>query len=232
MAFQTVDVVSTKAAADLLGLSNQQVNRLLASGVLTRIARGLVDRSSVDRYLTTHQVARTRVWSEATAWAAVALLAGRKVTWLGGSVQTSRLRGHLRQIESVADLVTRARDRAQVHTFSGHEAAASRLAAGLVIVDQRNLDLGARTAGTVDGYLAMDDLAATVRRYALRESAEGRFTLRATGFDADLLRALAESISGARILAALDAASSLDARERGVGERVLADALEKFGARL
>ena len=63
------EFVSTEEAARVLGVTVQQVRRIVDSGELIRIARGLIDRASLDRYLAEHHGGRTRVWAEHTAWA-------------------------------------------------------------------------------------------------------------------------------------------------------------------
>ena len=105
------EFVSTEEAARTLGVTVQHIRRLVDSGELLRIARGLIDRASLDRYLTERQGSRTRVWAEHTAWGAIALLSRDTPAWLG-PVQASRLRGALRQITDPGDLLTRTRDRA------------------------------------------------------------------------------------------------------------------------
>lgn len=65
---------------------------------------------------------------------------------------------------------------------------------------------------------------ATVLRLGLRECANGDITVRATGFGL----AIIERATTSAVLAAVDAATSLDPRECGAGERVLANALERF----
>lgn len=220
---ETDDLVSTEEAARLLGMTVQHVNRLARSGQLAKVARGLVERASVDRYLATHHTGRTRVWAEHTAWAAIALLSGQHVDWLG-AVQASRLQATLRQIEAVSDLVARLRDRAAIGIYSGHRSAVVRLRDELVAVDRGALGL-VDDANRVDGYLAVDALAATVRRFGLREDANGAITIRATGFDLAVVERLA---TASAVATAVDAATSLDPRERGVGERALALALERF----
>jgi hypothetical protein len=73
--------------------------------------------------------------------------------------------------------------------------------------------------------LAGGDLDSTVGRRGLREDLGGNVTLRATGFNLGIVSDLA---SKGDALAALDAAASLDPRERGVGERALDEALERY----
>lgn len=217
------DLVTTGEAAGLLGVSVRRVQQMLDSQALDRVARGLVDRTSVERYLAGHAAGRTRAWAEPTAWAAIGLLSGEEVGWLG-QTQTSRLRATLRQITTGVDRLTRLRDRATVRVYDGHPSAAERLREDLVVASRSRLGLVETNTG-VDGYLATHRLETLVRRYALREDAAGSFILRATGFDLDLV---AHLTTHSDVLAAVDAATSLDPRERGAGERALASALERF----
>ena len=64
-----------------------------------------------------------------------------------------------------------------------------------------------------------------MRRYRLGEDTTGTITLRYTYMDIDFVKYLA---AFNRTLAAVDAATSLDPRERGVGEQVLVGRLELF----
>lgn len=89
------DLMTIQDAARILGVSDRHVNRLLDSGELVRVARGLVDRHSVENYRSQARGGRKRVWAEHTAWAAIALLSCEQPTWLG-QVQISRLRSVLR----------------------------------------------------------------------------------------------------------------------------------------
>ncbi|WP_188777797.1 helix-turn-helix domain-containing protein [Marmoricola endophyticus] len=220
----SADFCTTDEAARRLGMTRRRVQQLLDTGDLTRVARGLVDATSLDRHLAAHPTGRTRAWAESTAWAAVALLSGARVDWLGAS-QTSRLRAALRDTADPAELVARTRGRAVVRTFTGHSSAVRRLADRLVVADRATLGLTAGDVDWVDGYLDAAALDATAASFGLREDPVGAITLRATAFDLDAVARLADG----PVLAALDAATSLDPRERGVGERVLTGVLE--GAR-
>lgn len=220
-------VVRVEEAAGLLDVSTRRVEQLAASGELTRAAHGLVDLASVHQYLADRQGATgTRAWSHQTAWAAVAMLSGVDVDWLG-TVQRSRLRGTLREIDSV-DLARRARNRARVQRYRGHNSVARRLRVDLVVVDRATLglvDVGAQTG--VDGYVAAADVERLVKRYALRNDAGGSYVLRVTGFDLATIRRIADA---ADTLVALDAAASLDPRERSRGHEILTERLEAFRA--
>ena len=218
-------VVRVEEAAGLLDGSARRVEQLAAAGELTRAAHGLIDLASVHQYLAIRQgKASGRAWSEETAWAAVALLSGVEVSWLG-AVQRSRLRRVLREIDSV-DLARRTRNRARVQRFSGHGSAAARLRADLVVTDRTSLGLvvvGEQSGA--DGYAAADDVDRLVAAYALRSDAGGGYVLRGTHFDLETVRRIA---AAADTLVALDAAASLDPRERAEGHRILTDRLDAF----
>lgn len=214
--FLTID-----ESARALGVSTRHARRLADSEAITKVARGLVDRDSVDRYLQSHRQGRTRAWAEHTAWGAVAMLAGRDATWLGAT-QSSRLRQNLREITHVEDLLTRMRDRARVRSFEAHRAALPRLRERVVSNNWGRLGITAADGDTIDGYLSDAEVHDVVRSLALRANASGAVTLRTTSFDFDLVRELVDT----SVVAALDAATDTDPRHRGVGRRTLAELLE------
>jgi len=216
--------MTNEEAANLLGVTTKTVFRLIESGDLVRVARGVVDRASVERYLANRQGGRKRVWSERTAWGALALLSGMSAEWLG-SVQASRLRSTLRKIDT-EDLITRLRDRATTRSYSGHQSVATLLRNDprIVLVDTTVLGLVADSTRT-DAYLHATTLDAITHRLGLREAVTGATTLRATGFDLDLVRTIAKYGTA---VAAVDAAASLDPRTRGLGEAALAQNLERM----
>lgn len=219
------DLIGVSEAARLLGVSERRVQQMAAGGDLTFTARGLVDRTSIDQHLATRQGTRTRAWSTETAWAAVALLCGVEVDWLG-TVQKSRLRTSLRATDAPA-LVSRVRNRARIHRYAGHGSTAARLRHEIVVV-HRASKLGiAGDAGELDGYVATDALADLMIRHALIENTRGQYALRATDFDLDEIAAIAHA-GEIPVLAALDSAESLDPRERGVALEALDQALTQF----
>ena len=223
------DMLTTQQTAALLDVSVQRVNRLLEAGVVTRVARGLVDRASVDRYVAERAGGRKRVWAEHTAWGAIALLSGHtSVPWLG-QVQVSRLRKSLIDLaveatEPVGELVIRLRDRAKATTYSGHRSVNDRIRGDLVIASRTGLGLDDQDTA-VGGYVSRVAVPAMVDMYRLRQDPSGLITLRATTFDLQTVEAL---VTGDRVVAALDAATSVDPRERGVGEQALTATLEEF----
>lgn len=208
-------------AAERLGVSTRQVQHLVASGDLRQVARGLVDETSVERFIAVRGGSRRRAWSEPTAWGAVALLSGADADWMGER-QRSRLRARLRELSAV-ELVERARDRAVVTRYRAHSSAGKYLLAELVHPVNAAGRLGLADINDIDGYLAVDDLVGVVSRHGLARDEEGQVTLRATTIALDLVRDL---MGRGVVLAAIDLAESLDVRERRAGLDALEHALE------
>jgi len=217
------DYVSIGDTARALGVSPRHARRLADSGAVTRVARGLVERRSIDRYLMSQRLGRTRAWAEHTAWGAIAMLAGRRTDWLG-TTQASRLRRTLREITDTDELLARLRDRAHVHAFDAHRAALPRLRPLIAATDARPLGIGVTTDDSVDGYVDDAHLAELVHTFQLRADSSGQVVLRATRFDFARVSELVDT----PLVAALDAATSLDPRTRGVGRRALASTLATY----
>lgn len=219
------DLISVEEASILLHVSVQHVRRLVDSGELSKVARGLIDRKSLDRYQLEHRQSRTRVWAEHTAWGAMTLLSGHDANWLGAT-QASRVRRTLREMTEPAELIARTRDRARVHSYTAHTAALPRLRDKLAVTDLATLGIVDSTPDSgVDGYLATEALDSTVKALGLRADAGGNVTIRVTSFDFAVVSHL---IANGRIVAAVDAAISVNPRIRGVGERALADVLDAY----
>ena len=216
-------LLAVAEVAERLGVTTRQVQHLAAQGDIRMIARGVVDAASVERRIAVHATVHRRAWSEMTAWGAVALLSGVVPEWLGAS-QVSRLRGRLRSL-SATHLVERARGRARVTRYVGHSRSHDRIAAELISSLQNSAALGLADTNAVDGYLADVNVAALVRRHGLKRADEGRITLRATSAGAEIVEKVTYS---GTILAALDLAESLDARERDAGLGMLDAALERL----
>ena len=219
------DFVGTEEAARLLGVTVRRVQQLIRAGVLASPARGLVHRASLDRLMASHAYGAGRGWSSATSWAALAMVSGVEVTWLGER-QRLRLLSALRGI-STDEFLGKVRARGRVHYFNGHSSIANRLSAALVSPDRSRLGLAGATGldPSVDGYLDTTVLDKLVPKFALVEEPHGQYVLRVTDFDIGLIRDINDQ---SEVLAAVDAAESLDARERGVGEAALTRALEQL----
>lgn len=111
-----------------------------------------------------------------------------------------------------------------VTTCSGHRSVVERVRAELVVPGRQRLGV-VEDETVVDGYVHADTLADLVRRYRLTENPSGSIVLRSTRMDMDFVRYL---VAFNRTLAAVDAATSLDPRERGLGESNLLSQLELF----
>ena len=219
-------LMTTRQAADRIGVSVRHVQRLVADGALASIGPDRVDAASVDQWMAQRQGRRPRAWEEPTAWAAVALLEGEQAPWLG-QPQRSRLRSALAGV-SGAELTARARNRARVHRFHAHPRAIGRLS-GEVISSGATAGVGGLSAARdrVDGYVDSATLHRVVQRYRLESDPVGGVVLRETSMPASVVSELA---NGRRhVLAALDLAGSTDARERSTGRRLLERALESMG---
>lgn len=233
---RTISVMSSRGeyvdvdeAARMLGVTKRHVARLGEQGQIRYLTRGTVDRGSVTEYLSERESSRSRPWSEATAWGAIAMLSGIQVDWLG-QVQASRLRGRLRRLATddngAHELVGRARLRASVRTYESFSFLTSRVRKDLVVVGRRGLGLSDARKDRIDGYVNADVLTKLERDLGLHRDTRGTMILRATHFDLDPIKRIATKGNGA--LAALDAAGSMDPRERGVGARALTKYLEDF----
>lgn len=207
-------------AAERVGVSLRQARNLAEAGDIVLIARGVVDADSVSTYLRDRGSVARRVWSEQTAWAAIGLLAGIDVRWLGAS-QASRLR---RQISSMdaTDLTSRLRNRATNRRFDGHrsvfERVGNELVRGSAVIGDLSVDSG------VDGYLDTDHLPDLVSRLHLRAASDGAITFRCTR---QLGKAQEIAAIDADLLSAVNLATSADARER---EAALAVIINRIAA--
>lgn len=218
-----MSLLAISEAAERLGVSTRQVQHLVARGELRQVARGVLDETSVARLLAVRGDSHKRAWSEGTAWGAVALLSGCDADWMGDT-QRSRLKGRLRQLDA-AELVERARDRADVTRYRAHTSAGKYLLGELVYTAEVAGQLGLAETDNIDGYLASEDVDGLVSRHGLIRDDEGRVTLRATTMDLDVVRDLAKRSA---VLAAIDLAESLDVREHRAGLDGLDRALEAF----
>ncbi|GAA0202837.1 hypothetical protein GCM10008944_20630 [Cytobacillus oceanisediminis] len=220
-------LVNAASAAERLGLSVRQVQRLVAAGEIEAVGPNRVVLESVLRHERNVAGRRARPWAEATAWAAVAMLSGVDADWLA-QPQTSRTTGRLRAA-TPESLVGACRARATVHRYWAHSAAIEPLRRRVVASGEqgRMSGLGARVDDMVDGYVKTAGVGTLVDRFLLSKNGDGdaEVVLRATSFDLSVVREIA---AADQVLAALDLATSLDVRERSAGLRVLDHRLRRF----
>ena len=210
------DFFTVEDAANLLGISTRRVRYLAEAGVIKKLARGIVDRDSVDRYDCSMRGGRTRSWAEHTAWGAVALLAGERATWLG-QTQESRLRGALRAVHDAHDLVTRLRNLATTHTYGVHQSVRESLQARLVSPDLASLGISVAGNSIIDGYLPTTELDSVRTGLHLVETTGNGAAIRTTSFDMEHVARLVRT----EVTAAISAATSADPRLRDIGRRAL-----------
>ena len=215
--------MTTAAAADRLGVSQRQVQRLIATGDLPA-SRTAGDAWVVDA-LALNALARTRPtrgrpWSPGTAWAALWQLSGLDADWLDRR-SASRLAERLATLGSEG-LLHACRRRAVVRQCRVSESFIEELSAAVVrsgtsAMTAAPFGMG-RDSARVDGYCDEGALTGLVRDFHLIEDASGNATLRAAP-----LRALQIGDGDEMPVAvvAADLAESLEVRERSTGLRVL-----------
>jgi excisionase family DNA binding protein len=219
--------MTTAAAAEHLEVSERQIERLARSGDLTVtrvVGRAfLLDGASVHRWAQRDRH-NGRPWTAATAWAALALLSGEHVDWLGAPA-LSRLRHRLRAADA-AELTWATRRRATMRRMRGWGRDAGLLQTGVSALSDAAMsslfDLSPVERGA-DGYVRARDFADVVTTSGLFDDAEGDVIVRVVPDDAGY--AVDHALTAAT---AVDLAESLDARESAAGHRVLTQLLEAF----
>lgn len=221
--------MTASTAAERLGISQRQVERLARAGELTvtRTVGGalLLDGGSVHRWAQRHRH-QGRPWSAATAWAALTLLSGARVDWLSPPA-LSRLRHRLRSSDA-SELTWRVRRRAAVHRMQGWGEDTGLLHTGVSALRDPELsalfELSPVTRGT-DGYVRARELSAVATALGLVDDVAGNTLVRVVPDDAGyaLDRVLTAAV-------AVDLTESLDTRESAAGQRVLQQLLDDFRA--
>ncbi len=222
MALMTMDVAAVR-----LGVSVRQVQRLAKAGAIVAVGANLLDAESVHRFGRQRAGHRQRAWAEDTAWAAISLVADVRVDWLG-QAQRSRLKGRLRDI-GAEEFVSAVRNRAIVHRFAAHRAAARRLGERLVTAGTSPVfgDLTPADGAGVDGYLATEELDGLIDEFVLATDGVGDIDviIRTTSFDLGIIEGIA---AAGGTLAAIDLATSLDPREHSAAIDALTRRLKEF----
>jgi len=215
--------MTTAEAADRLGVSQRQVQRLVGSGELpARRTAGdawVVDALTVNAMMRARPE-RGRPWLPGTAWAALWRLSGLDANWLDRRT-TRRLTERLSSL-GAGGLLHATRRRAVVRCFRVSDPLLAELSTAVV-----RSGTSAMTPATfgmepdsahVDGYCDDDALPALMRAYDLVEDPRGNATLRAAPFKALPVEGRNEMPLA---VVAADLAESFEARERSAGLRVL-----------
>lgn len=218
-------LLSTEAAARRLGLSRRQVTNLVRDGALAAVARDALVETSVARYAASrHRGASRRVWAQATAWQALALLSGVEVRLIGQS-QRSRVKAQLREMDAER-LVRAVRNRARTVRCVGHLSMAGRISSELIDVSADDAALGLAVKATrVDGYASSANAERVMRKFHLRiDAAADDAALLRVVEDVDIAH-VREIVEASTVVAAVGLAESVDVRERTVGLERLDSAL-------
>lgn len=175
-------------AAERLVVSDRAARRLLGRGRLDLVATAgrthRIDGASVDRLLRTG-TRRGRAWSEATAGAALSLLSGEAVNWIGTS-EKSRLNAKLRNL-SVDEIPLLASNRSTIRRFHATADVVQALRSHLVlsgaaamgedgIADRFGLTGG---AGSAEEYVAAGGADALRAAFGMIEARKGNVLISA-----------------------------------------------------
>jgi excisionase family DNA binding protein len=219
--------MTTAVAAERLGVSQRQVQRLIAVGGLPAMRTAgdawVVDVLAVNAMARTRP-ARGRPWSPATAWAALWRLSGLEVGWLDRRTRR-RLDDRLTSIDA-EELVHATRHRAVIRRYRASESFLAELDRLVIRSGSRAMDSSSfgmdQDLGRVDGYCTSKAADRLARHLRLVEDTRGNVTLRVAAI---LSGALAGRDTMPVAVIAADLAESLEVRERSNGLRVLEDLL-------
>lgn len=215
--------VTTAVAAERLGVSQRQVQRLIEARELpaTRTAGDawVVDALAVNA-MARSRPARGRPWSPATAWAALWRVSGLEVDWLDRRTMR-RLDDRLASIDA-EELVHATRRRAVICRYRASESflAAVREAvvpSGTSAMEPSTFGMD-QGLGRVDGYCTSKAAELLEHDLHLVEDSRGNVTLRVAATPTVVLEGRGTMPVA---VAAADLAESLEARERSAGLRVL-----------
>ncbi|MEO8696896.1 MAG: helix-turn-helix domain-containing protein [Acidimicrobiales bacterium] len=220
----TTQLRSVPETATALGVNEQRVRQLVASGQLaaTKVGgRWLITTDALAAYSKQGRLSG-RPWGERRAWGYLWLALGRDPTWLSAA-EASRLRRQLRE-EGVQPLVTKLRTRATTIELSGHPAAVRRVRAdracvlgGISAASAWKADIHAVDEFT-EAYCRPSDTRRLQRSLHLVESASPKVVLHVVSelwpFDPD------ERVAPAMVTA-LDLIESSDQRTQRAGRDLL-----------
>jgi len=219
--------MTTAVAAERLGVSQRQVQRLIGARELpaTRTAGDawLVEVLAVNAMARTRPT-RGRPWSPATAWAALWRVSGLEVDWLDRRTRR-RLDDRLASIDA-EELVHATRRRAVIRRYRASETFIADLEGLVICTGVRATEPSTfgleQNHGPVDGYCTSEVATRLARDFHFAEDPRGNVTLRVAAVPSAALEGR-DSVPVAVIAA--DLAESLEVRERSAGLRVLKDLL-------
>ena len=215
--------ITISEAAERLGVSTRQVQRLVESGRIQKIRKVgssfLVDDTGIQRVANAR---RGRTWASHTAWAAIDLLELGSTKRIHGS-SLSRLNSRLRSIDAV-EFVRLAARRAttwrgiQTRRTKAQLKESTYLSGESLLSDPsvaHVFGLPAMESGTLEGYVTSDQWEATMTHFGLVADGEG-----------DVLIHVTKDFPTVGIVTcALDLAEQQSARERSAALHVLSERL-------
>lgn len=223
---------TTRGAANLLGVSQREVVRLIEadkiSARLTESGFYVIDELSLSSYRLAKR-AKGRPWAADTAWAALDLLGGGDAGWLDYRRRWSLMK----KLEtcSAEDVVWLARNRQTPRHYRCSPSA-------MPLVREAVIRTGSSASAPtmhaigfsetpllVDGYVPGSSLDGFASAYCLRESSRGEATLRVAHGLPDKYADLAEMPPA---VVAADFALSIDPRERRCGLEYLEGLLDEY----
>ncbi|GAA4376079.1 helix-turn-helix domain-containing protein [Paeniglutamicibacter cryotolerans] len=224
-----MNVVTTREAADRLGISDVAVRKMLRSGRLTGAGTAgrtlLIDPASLQRVVDSGKHTG-RLWSPRTAWAALCILSGQEAPWITAA-EKYRLKTRLGDLGS-EDVHLLARNRAAVKRYRGTPAAVDRLrprlmpTAGSAMHDEVTAARFSLSGGGgfAEGYATAGDGEKFANALGLVEDPNGNVVIRET--------TRTEPFTSSHTpwaAVAVDLMDSLSTRERSAGIRVLEELL-------
>lgn len=221
-------MLTVEQAATRLGVSAQEVRRLVRAGALSaqRVGRMLVLSEDVVDERARLDIAPGRVLSAPVAWATLWELSGERADWLERSGR-SRVQARLRSSDA-EHLVAATRDRADRHELRVLPAYRDRVlahegvvAAGLTAADAVGADIVAAGA-TAEVYCSPGTLVELRRDLGLSDRGEPNLVVRVPRFGELPLTGRAHMPAA---VVAVDLAESADVRTRRAGLDLLAGAL-------
>lgn len=224
-----MDTVTTREAADRLGISDVAVRKMLRTGRLIGAGTAgrtlLIDPASLQRVADAGKHAG-RLWSPKTAWAALCLLSGHETPWISAA-EKYRLKSRLGEMRA-EDVHLLARNRAAVKRYRATLAAVDLLrprlmpTAGSAMHDEATATRFGLSGGGgfAEGYATAGDGEKFATALGMVEDPTGNVVIRET--------ALTEPFNSGRnplAAVAVDLMDSLSTRERSAGIRVLEELL-------
>jgi hypothetical protein len=226
--------VTSRQAAEQLGVTQQRIQTLFAAGDLRgrKVAgRLLMDSSDIQARLV-RRPGRGRPLAARVAWGMLWELSGERADWLAAS-ERSRLRTRIRTLNA-EEVVLRVRRRAILHQYRILPAYLNRVAAdaacvpgGISAASAVGADIVA--IGFAEAYATTPTLGRLVKQYAMEEAgSDTDLNVNLRVLDDDLTFLLTSRTRMPAAVVACDLMESPEPRTRRAGTQLLSDLLGEF----